>query len=210
MAPRELDGRRELRLVVHLRDSDRRAEPRGLHEHRVAERVGELVAEAQRDVAGDRDAAVTHHLLEEVLVHAERRGSDAGADVGHVREVEQALHCSVLAERPVEERQDDVDLAERRRHTARRDRERLGGTPSRDWAADSARGPDPSSRGPAPSSQRPSRPIATVTASYRSGSSAASTERADASEISCSLDLPPARTATRMRRLTAAVRQAWS
>ena len=49
---------------------------------------------------------------------------------------------------------------------------------------------------PEPSSQRPSRPIATVTTSYSAGSSDSSTERAEASEISCSDDRPPARIAT--------------
>ena len=55
---------------------------------------------------------------------------------------------------------------------------------------------------PEPSSHCPSRPIATVAISYCSGSSPSSTARADASEISCSLERPPARTATRTRRFT--------
>ena len=50
---------------------------------------------------------------------------------------------------------------------------------------------------PEPSAHEPSRPISTVTASYRSGSSSSSTERAEASEISCSLERPPMSTATR-------------
>src|SRR2546423_843808 len=54
--------------------------------------------------------------------------------------------------------------------------------------------------------QRPSRPIATLTTSYLAGSSAASTERAEASEISCSLERPPARSATRRRPLTVSSR----
>src|SRR5882724_1017389 len=49
---------------------------------------------------------------------------------------------------------------------------------------------------PLPSSQRPSRPMATVTTSYSTGSRDSSTERAEASEISCSDDRPPARMAT--------------
>ena len=69
MTARELDGRRKLRLVVHLRDSDGGAEARRLDEDRVAERVVDLVAEPDRDVWRDGDAAVAHHLLEEVLVH---------------------------------------------------------------------------------------------------------------------------------------------
>ena len=120
---RELDGRRELRLVVHLRDADGRAEARRLHEDGVAERVVDLVAEPDRDVPRDGDAAVPHHLLEEVLVHRECGGRDAGADVGHARELEQPLHRAVLAERPVEDRQ-----ARRRRRRARQERCRPSGS----------------------------------------------------------------------------------
>ena len=108
----ELDGRPELVLVVHLRDADRGAEPRRLDEHGVAERVLDRVAEPDRVVRGHRDAAVAHHLLEQVLVHRERRCRDPGADVRNVGELEQALHGAVLAERAVQDRQDDVDRAE--------------------------------------------------------------------------------------------------
>ena len=87
----------------------------GLTKTGIAERVLDLVAEPQRRVAGDRDAAVAQHRLEEVLVHAERRGGDAGADVRHAGELEQALDGAVLAERAVQDREDDVDGAERRR-----------------------------------------------------------------------------------------------
>ena len=51
---------------------------------------------------------------------------------------------------------------------------------------------------PAPSGRRGRSPISAI--SYRSGSRAAATERADAREISCSLERPPARMATRRRR----------
>ena len=49
---------------------------------------------------------------------------------GDVRELEQALHRPVLAERPVEDRQDDVDGAERRER-ARRRPERAASPPDR-------------------------------------------------------------------------------
>ena len=104
--------------LAHLRDPDRRAEAGRLHEHRVAERVLERVARPERDVPGHRDPAVAEHRLEEVLVHAERRRSHAGADVGNAGELEQALHGAVLAERAVEDGQHDVDRAERRRRAA--------------------------------------------------------------------------------------------
>ena len=60
----------------------------------------------------DGHAAVAHHRLEDVLVHAERRGEHPGADVRNVRQLEQPLHSAVLAERAVQDRQDDVDDAE--------------------------------------------------------------------------------------------------
>src|SRR4029079_13459646 len=92
----------------------------------IAERVLRPLADPQRDVARDRDAAVAHHGLEDVLVHRQRRAEDARADVGHPRELEQALHRAVLAERPVQDRKDDVALAERGGHLRSGHRERLG------------------------------------------------------------------------------------
>ena len=90
-------------------------EPRraGLTKHGIAERVARLVAETQRDVLGDGDAVVAEDRLEDVLVHAERRGEHACADVRDAGELEQALHRPVLAERPVQDREDDVDVGER-------------------------------------------------------------------------------------------------
>ena len=63
----------------------------------------------------DRDAGVAQHGLEQILVHAERRAEHAGADVRHAGELEQPLHRAVLAERAVQDRQHDVDGAERGR-----------------------------------------------------------------------------------------------
>ena len=154
VAARELDGGGELARVVNLRDADRRAEPRRLHEHRVVEGVLRLVAVAERDVPRDRDPAVSEHGLEQVLVHAQRGGGDAGADVGDARELEEALHGAVLAERAVEDREHDVDLAERRgRRGVGDDRERLD-----------ARAAEAPAR-PEASSQRPPRSISTTTVS---------------------------------------------
>ena len=109
----ELDRRLQLVLAVHLGDADGGAEPRRLDEDRVAERVLDRVAEPDGVVCRDGDAAVAHHLLEQVLVHRERGRGDAGADVGHVCQFEQPLHGSVLAERPVQDRQNDVHGADR-------------------------------------------------------------------------------------------------
>ena len=73
------------------------------------------VVRAQRDVLRHGDLLGAHDLLEDVLVHAERRREDAWADVRHACELEQALHRAVLAERPVQDGQDDVDLLEHHR-----------------------------------------------------------------------------------------------
>ena len=113
---------------MHLRDADGRAEPRGLHEHRIAEGVPDRVAEPDRVVARDGDAAVPQDLLEEVLVHREGGGGDSRPDVGDVGQLEQALHRPVLAEGPVQDGQHDVDLAERRERAGLgRNRQRLRG-----------------------------------------------------------------------------------
>ena len=109
---RELDCRTELVGAPHLRDPHRRAEAGGLHEYGVVEIVRGYVAVPKRHVARDRDPAVAEHRLEEVLVHAQSRRGDAGADVRHSRQLEEPLHGAVLPERPVQDGQDDVDLAE--------------------------------------------------------------------------------------------------
>src|SRR5207248_8402982 len=91
------------------------AEARGLDEAGEAEGVVDRLAVAQGDVSGDRDAAVAQYLLEEVLVHAQRRCCNAGADVGNSRQFQQPLDGAVLAEGAVEDREDDVDRAQSRR-----------------------------------------------------------------------------------------------
>ena len=154
----ERDGGFELGLVVRLRDPDGGAEARRLDEDGIAERVPDLVAEPQRLVPRDRDAAVAQDRLEQVLVHAERRGRDAGADVGDAGELEQALDGAVLAERAVQHGQDDVDGAERL------GRLRVGedGETLCDCRTSPSSAASPS---PGPRAQRPSRPIAIVVVS---------------------------------------------
>ena len=122
---RELDRRRELLFREHLGDADGGAETSGLHEDGEAERVLRSLAVPQRDVAGHRDPTVAHHGLEDVLVHRERRAEHACAHVRDARELEQALHRAVLTERPVQDREHHVHLAERRGHLVGRHRQRL-------------------------------------------------------------------------------------
>ena len=108
--PRERDRASQLVLVVRLRDPDRRAEPRRLHEHRVAERVrrsGVALRSVTLRVTGMPRSR--EHRLEEVLVHAEREAATPAPTYGTPRELEQALHRPVLAERPVQDREHDVD-----------------------------------------------------------------------------------------------------
>ena len=85
-----------------------------------------------------------------------RRRRHAGADVGHVRELEQPLHRPVLAERPMEHREDHVHAGERLRDARRR----YGSVSAAERPSRSS-----SAREAEPSAQRPSRPISTVTAS---------------------------------------------
>ena len=113
--PRQRDRRLELLGAPHLRDPDGRPEARGLHEHRVVERVVERVALADGDAARDQDPARAEDRLREVAVHVHGARGDARADVGHVRELEQALDGPVLAERAVQDREHDVHVRKRRR-----------------------------------------------------------------------------------------------
>ncbi len=65
---------------------------------------------AERPPAGLRHAVGGEHLLGHRLVHRQRRAEHAGADVGDVGELEEALHRAVLAHRAVEQGQDDGRL----------------------------------------------------------------------------------------------------
>ena len=91
----------------------------------------------------------------------------ARADVGHAGELEQPLHRAVLAERPVQHGEDDVDLAEhRRRRLAHGHRQRSPLSRTLGLSPLSRRQPLVSSpREPGSSAQRPSRPISIGTAS---------------------------------------------
>ena len=186
----ELHRRLQLRGVVHLRDPHRRPEPRGLHEHRIVERALDRVAEPDRVVARDGDAAVAEHRLEQVLVHAERRRRHAGPR----RTGRPPARAAPARSRPRRRGRGGSGGRRRRSRASRRPPRR-----ARARAASPRHRRAPSSSGacPGPSAHVPSRPISTVTASYRSGSSSASTDRADAREISCSLERPPMSTATR-------------
>ena len=99
---------------------DARTEVCGLHEHREAERAFELgrhavaiarpVVPEHDPIRADRQAARREHELHQRLVHANCRREHAGADVGHVRELEQSLNRAVLAVRSVQNREDGVEI----------------------------------------------------------------------------------------------------
>ena len=118
---------------------DRRAQPRGLDPAREAE-----AALDPRDGVGSgppRSADVARpaaaragamSVLEHDLVHAHRAGQHARADVGDVEQLEQALDRAVLAERPVQDREDDVGAEQpAARRAARAPRRRSATSPSR-------------------------------------------------------------------------------
>ena len=153
VAARELDRRGQLVCVRHLRDPDRGAEARGLHEHRVRKGVLGRIAVAEGDVPRNGDSAIAQDGLEQVLVHAERRRRHACPDVRHAGQFEEALHGSVLTEGTVEDREHDVDLSQRRCGC----RARHDGSVSMLVSG--------SSPAPEASSQRPLRSISTTTVS---------------------------------------------
>ena len=66
----------------------------------------------QHHVVAHRQAVGGEQLLGELLVHARRAGQHARADVGHARELQQALDRAVLAVGAVEHGEDDVDARE--------------------------------------------------------------------------------------------------
>ena len=109
---------------------------------------------------------------------------------GHAGQLEQALHRAVLAERPVQDGEDHVDVGQRRGHLLAR----AGAS-----AAVASSAPASSCAAPAPSAQPPPRSIATVSTSWPAASSAPITLRADAIEMSCSLERPPRTTAIRLK-----------
>ena len=104
-----------------LGDPDRRAAACGFHEDRVAElahAMGDAVGVAvplpggHGDRLHQRQAGGGQHHLHVGLVHADSAGEHPCADVADARHLEHPLDGAVLAPGPVQEREDDVDLAE--------------------------------------------------------------------------------------------------
>ena len=67
----------------------------------------------------DRQAGTLQQGLHVPLVHGGRRREHPGPDVGHAGQLEQSLQRAVLAVGAVQQRQDDVDLAELLGHRPR-------------------------------------------------------------------------------------------
>ena len=123
-----LEARVELGGVVGLGDADAGAAAGRLHEQRVAERVRALatplgvggpLAGGDRDAGQDRQPGLPEHHLHVGLVHADRAREHAGADVPDPGHLEHALDRAVLAPGAVQEREDDVDLAQGARRLGR-------------------------------------------------------------------------------------------
>ena len=103
---------RQLGVVVRLRDADRRAEPRRLDEDRVA--VRGVAARRRRASVTLRVTGMPWSRRTDLKRSLSMQSAEAvtpGADVRDARELEQPLHGAVLAERPVQHREDDVDAA---------------------------------------------------------------------------------------------------
>ena len=108
----------ELGRLVHPGDAQARAAARRLDEDRVVQRrhgfqAGGLVpsplGRGDRDERPDRQSGRGQHQLHVVLVHPDRAGQHPGADVAGAHHLEQALDRAVLTERPVQQRDRDVD-----------------------------------------------------------------------------------------------------
>ena len=109
---------------MDLADPDARAGAGGLGERREAElldprayadRVLLELASGHDDAGRDRETGGLQDDLHVGLVHADRGGEHAGADVAHAGHLEHPLQGAVLAPRAVEQREDHVDLADDRR-----------------------------------------------------------------------------------------------
>src|SRR5262249_62321674 len=57
-----------------------------------------------------RNAVAGEQVLEDQLVHADRRGLNVGAGVGDAEDLEQTLHAAVLSPWAVEHREGDVAI----------------------------------------------------------------------------------------------------
>ena len=115
----ECDRRAQLGVVVGLRDADRRAEPRRLDEapgSRTALRGSSPARSVTLRVTGMPLSRSTD--LKRSLSMQSAEAVTPGPTYGDVGQLEQALHRPVLAERAVQHREDDVDVAERRGHRA--------------------------------------------------------------------------------------------
>jgi hypothetical protein len=82
----------------------------------VGVRRGRPVALADHYVGPDRQALGREDQVHVLLVHADGAGQHAGSDIAHARHLQQPLDGAVLAVRAVQDRQDDVDLAEQVRY----------------------------------------------------------------------------------------------
>ena len=149
---------------------------------------------AQDDGSRRGDPGVSQERLEDALVHADGRGRHARSDVRHAQGLEEALERAVLAGGAVDDRKHDVDAAGRDLGRHERRARRLGRAEPRRHLA---RGQQARGLG---RRQEPARLVtAMATTSYFAGSSDAAIVRAEIRETSRSTDLPPKRTATRVR-----------
>ena len=105
---------------MRLADSDRRSQIRRLHKNRIPElalyqflnflRLFLPGAAENRYVFHDGNSRRNKQRLHNVFVHARGRAQHARADISNVRQFEQPLNGSILAERAMQNRKDDIDV----------------------------------------------------------------------------------------------------
>jgi hypothetical protein len=109
VAQGEVDGRvQSLAKILDPADADTGAEARGLDPERQPHLLTALAPTrlADGDELDLRQAGLGEEALQRQLVHADGRGEHVGADVGDVQPLQHPLHAAVLAEGPVQGRED--------------------------------------------------------------------------------------------------------
>ena len=151
-----LDSGGQVIAAFDLGDAQRRTGARGFDEQRVVERLafaqhGIAVPTppvgADDDVRGCGDAGGVQKHLGDLLVHARGAGEDAAAHVADAQHLEHPLDGAVLAVGAVQQRQNDVDIAQNVRAGGSQSGQRPASESYGELAAAQAVGGDPD-RGP--------------------------------------------------------------
>ena len=121
MGPGGLDRRRQVGRIADASDADAGTRAGRLDEHRQPERgqprqdavgIGPPLGSRDQLVGADLEPGGEQHRLHVPLVHGRRRGEHPGTHVRDAGELEQPLDRPVLAPRPVQHREHDVDVVQ--------------------------------------------------------------------------------------------------